>query len=352
MISPLIAIVGDIPSGRVLDPVLQDAAKARKAAEELGAELAERGARLLVYGGPYLEADVVRGFVAAKPKQDHSIEMRYTKGNDPQPFPEEATHPKLFQRHSERGVDWEVAFYRAITRADGIILMGGGNATKISGQVAIGARMPILSLAEFGGGAAKVWETLSAGEDLPTREEIDLMARPWRAESAAACVKALFAQQERRLIAAGAPSSALSVLTLLLFLVALAIVPLEWGQNSFTVWMLFVVPLVAGGAGALIRLMIDRQRGTQSIAPGVLVAVVLGLVAGGIAGVLFVTAQLTADPNLTTVGTNLVSYARRSIPFALGVGFVAGLTSDAVFGKLLGLDTVRVTGIGTAAPRA
>jgi hypothetical protein len=277
--------------------------------------------------------------------------MRYTKGNDPPPFPEEATHPKLFRRHSERGADWEVAFYRAITRADGIILMGGGNATKISGQVAIGARIPILALAEFGGGAAKVWETLSAGEDLPTREEIDLMARPWGPESAAACVKALFAQHDRRSMAAGVPSPALSVLALLLFLAALAIVPLVWGQNSFTVWMLFFVPLMAGGAGALIRLMIDRKRGAHAVGPGAWVSVVSGLVAGGVAGLLFVTAQLTADPNLTA-GPDLVPYARRSLPFALGVGFVAGLTSDAVFGKLLGLDPVRVTGIGTGPPRA
>jgi hypothetical protein len=78
--------------------------------------------------------EVVRGFVAAKPKQDHSILMWYTKANERPPFPEEASHPKLFQRRAERGTDWEVAFYRSVTRADGIILMGGGNATKISGQ--------------------------------------------------------------------------------------------------------------------------------------------------------------------------------------------------------------------------
>src|SRR6185436_10309326 len=140
MTSPLIAIVGDITAGRALDPPLADAGKASKAAEELGAELAQRGARLLVYGGPFLEAEVVRGFVAAKPKADHSILMWYTKDNEPPPFPEETNHPKLFERRAERGADWEVAFYRAITRADGIILMGGGNSTKISGQVAIGAR--------------------------------------------------------------------------------------------------------------------------------------------------------------------------------------------------------------------
>lgn len=75
----------------------------------------------------------------------------------------------------------------------------------------------------------------------------------------------------------------------------------------------------------------------------------LGLVAGGFAGVLFVTAQLTANPDvLDNVAESVASYARRSIPFALAVGFVAGLTSDAVFGKLLGLDVVPVTQVGTA----
>src|ERR1700756_4921086 len=57
---------------------LRDPAKAKKAAEELGTELAQRGARLLVYGGPFLETDVVRGFVGGKPANDRSILMWYT----------------------------------------------------------------------------------------------------------------------------------------------------------------------------------------------------------------------------------------------------------------------------------
>lgn len=61
----------------------------------------------------------------------------------------------------------------------------------------------------------------------------------------------------------------------------------------------------------------------------------IGLIAGGVAGVLFITAQLTADPDL--VSKDIAAYAQRSIPFALGVGFIAGLTADVVFGKLLGL---------------
>jgi len=324
---------------------MTDPAKAKRAAEQLGTELAKKGARLLVYGGPFLEVEVVRGFVAGEPANDRSILMWYSQDQIPNPFPEEQGHPTLFERRVEKGADWEVAFYRSIARADGVILMGGANATKICGQVAIGTRMPILALAEFGGGAKAVWQTLSAGEDLPNREEIDLMARPWNdTNSAAACVKALFAQRERRRSAEGAPQPVLSILAMLLFLLALAIVPWVWGQGTFEVWMLFATPVLAGAAGAAIRPVVDRMRGAQGISPALLATVAVGLIAGGVTGVLFIMAQLTANPDLVTKG--IERYAVRSIPFALGVGFVAGLTSDAVFGKLLGLEVVKTSALG------
>lgn len=81
-----------------------------------------------------------------------------------------------------------------------------------------------------------------------------------------------------------------------------------------------------------------------------LATVVLGLVVGGIAGVLFVAAQHTAGTQLA-VASDLGQYLRRSIPFAVGVGFVAGLTADTVFVKLLGLDVVRSSGIDTSPKR-
>lgn len=349
MTNLLIAIVGDISPERKLDPRLLDYDKAKLAAEQLGAELARRGARLLVYGGPFLEADVVRGYVAANPKQDRSILMWYSKDNEPPQFSEETTYPKLFERRAEKGADWEVAFYRAITKADGIILIGGGNATKISGLVAIGSRMPIIALSEFGGGAAKVWESLSAGEDLPNRDEINLMANRWSDDVAANLLNALFNQHNRKQLIEGTPKPVFPILAGLLFLIALSIVPWVFGKNEFSMWMLFLVPLIAGGAGSTIRPMVDRQRGLSTPAPAVLITIVLGLVAGGVAGVLFVTAQLTADPDLTK---KAVEYANRSIPFALGVGFIAGLTSEAVFGKLLGLDVVRITGVSTTSSKS
>lgn len=115
-------------------------------------------------------------------------------------------------------------------------------------------------------------------------------------------------------------------------------------------WMLFIAPLLAGGSGAIIRPMVDRLRGSRVVPSAVLATLVLGFVAGGISGVLFVTAQLAGAPDLATA-TDLAGYAQRSIPFAVGVGFVAGLTSDAVFSKLLGLEVVQATELTSAPPR-
>jgi hypothetical protein len=55
MAGPLIAIVGDANPNRVFAPVMRAPSKAKKAALELGTELAQRGGRLLVYDGPFLE---------------------------------------------------------------------------------------------------------------------------------------------------------------------------------------------------------------------------------------------------------------------------------------------------------
>src|ERR1039457_4753716 len=118
MNGPLIAIVGDLNPNLEFTPKMVDPAKAKRAAEQLGIELAKIGARLLVYGGPFLEADVVRGFVKGKPANDRSILKWYSKA--PEPFPEETSHPKLFERRIEKGVDWEVAFYRSVATADGL----------------------------------------------------------------------------------------------------------------------------------------------------------------------------------------------------------------------------------------
>lgn len=178
------------------------------------------------------------------------------------------------------------------------------------------------------------------------------MARPWGDRSASALVVALFGQLRRRRQADVAPRPLLSLVAGLLFLSALAIVPFVWGGNALPVWMLFLAPLLAGGAGSAIRPAVDRIRDRPDrVDTAVVATVVLGLVAGGIAGVLFVTAQLTGDPQLTADMSRIVPYAQRSIPYAVGVGFIAGLTSEGVLGKLLGLDVVSGSGVAVATQR-
>jgi hypothetical protein len=343
MHSPLIAIIGDISPARADILGLFDLDVAKNAAIELGDQLARRNARLMVYGGPYLEKDVVSGYVKANPRQDHSILMWYSQEQMPPPFSEEATHPKLFKRRADQGTEWEVAFYRSIASADAVLLMGGGRATKISGLVAIGSRIPILALRQFGGGASEVWSVLAAGEDLPTREEISEMAQPWTGASAVRCVDALFAQIGRRRSTPDLPRPAFAIVAALLFVAALSIIPAVWGGGAVEVWMLFLAPTLSGAAGALARPIADRLRGHPSLISSGLSTFVLGLLAGGIAGVLFVTAQLTGDPQLA-LDAQIADYARRSIPFAVAVGFIAGLTSDVVFTKLSNVSVLRTDG--------
>jgi hypothetical protein len=126
---------------------------------------------------------------------------------------------------------------------------------------------------------------LTAGEDLPTRDDINQMARPWNGDSARVLVEVLFAQLERRLQLGAAPQLMLAVIAGILFLLALAVVPLVWGGNNFAVWMPFAAPLLAGGAGAAIRSAI----GPQVVSSAVIATIVVGLVAGRIAGALFVS---------------------------------------------------------------
>ena len=66
----------------------------------------------------------------------------------------------------------------------------------------------------------------------------------------------------------------------------------------------------------------------------------LGGVAGAVAGMLFITAQLVAvSPEVQPAVW--AKQAGRLVPFAVLIGFVAGMTLDAVFRKLGGVDVVR-----------
>ena len=63
---------------------------------------------------------------------------------------------------------------------------------------------------------------------------------------------------------------------------------------------------------------------------------VLGGAAGLITGLLYVASQLVATPDVLVAGQ--AEAVRRLLFFVLPIGFVAGLTFDAVYTKLRGTD--------------
>jgi hypothetical protein len=107
---------------------------------------------------------------------------------------------------------------------------------------------------------------------------------------------------------------------------------IAWGWRPGTagsIVVLALTPTLAGAAGALIRTSLDTGRNWAR-------AGVLGGAAGLITGLLYVASQLIGAPDV--LETAEAEGARRLLFFVLPIGFVAGLTFDAVYAKLRGAD--------------
>jgi hypothetical protein len=274
-------------------------------------------------------------------------------------FPEQVTHAEVFDWRPDTSPDWEVSFYQSLSAADGILLVGGGDSTKIAGVVAMGHGIAILTVAGLGGAAARVWERLRPGRDLPTSDEVSLMGRPWSSDQAAEFATLLNDQIARRAMVAKLRQleelrKQISItwraaFAVLFFLLAVGCVPvaISWEKipPSFLTVLLFFSPLLAGVAGSTIRLVFDANQNSEALSRQTAVTTAaLGLIAGGVAGLLFITAQITtASPTAGNVVD--VAQARKLVLFGVLIGFVAGLTLDAVFRKLIASDVVDVSAI-------
>jgi hypothetical protein len=348
--SPIVAIVGNTraaPSG--FDAVA--------AAESLGAALARAGFRILVYSsGPgFLESPVVKGYAASEAARDRSIQVRYPlDGKSAPEFPEQQTRGHLFDPRPDHIQSWETSFYLSLNEVDGIVLAGGGDSTLIAGMVALGHRLAVVTLPSFGGKAADVWKALTPGRDLPSVEERAEMAAPWSSGTAERCAQMLAAQLQRKAEAERARRLAdlqresfitrHAAIAGILFVLSIACLAVGLGVAEPPLWlvlsMLYGAPMLAGMSGSTIRLVFDWQQGKVSLTPqSAVTTAMLGLIAGGAAALLFTLAQTAALKDLQP------DAARRLIPFALAVGFVAGLTLDAVFRKLIASDVVELSAV-------
>ncbi len=347
--TPIIAIVGNAKTSD----------KAPATAEVLGRELAKAGFRILVFSSEpdFLECHVVRGYVASRAALRCSIQVRYPLHSVKPAFSEQSTNSELFDWRSDNAPDWEMSFYQSLSEVQGVVLMGGGPSTLIAGAVARGHQLAMVALPGFGGKAEQVWQNLRPGQDLASGDEISLMARPdWSDDLGAECVHALKDQLARK--AESARQQRLeeirkeisirrhAVVAGLLFAAAFAMVPIFLLENP-AAWMvmaaLFLCPALAGISGATIRLVFDLRQGSLPLSPQSAIATgALGLVAGGVAGLLFITAQMVA----TAPEHGMVAkQAARLVPFCFLIGFTAGMTLDAVFRKLIATDVLETGSI-------
>ena len=321
----------------------------KKIARLIGTEIGNRGYGLVVYDAGFIEADVVEGYVAANPKADQAeppILIRQPQDGKFIPFKEEATHPTLFERRADKTGQWEVSFFRSLADSDGLILLGGAFSTSIAGQVAIGARIPILALERTGGAARTVWKTIAPDIDLPTIAEHARMARDATPAIVTALVDSLVAQRRRRFAVESGPilwhAAFASVLFLLAMIAALAshLVP---DMASFQPYarqgLFFGSTLMAGAAGAAIRMVFERRYGTGPLVPPAIgITLALGMMAGALAGLLYFVAQ---PGSLDLVGDS----GLRLVSIVVVVSTVAGLTVEAIFRKLLGIDVLQTRSI-------
>ena len=248
---PIIAIVGNVKTHP----------NAPEAAEALGSALAKARLRILVYssGEDFLERHIVKGYVASQAAAKRSVQVRYALHGSKPAFPEQQTHAEVFDWRPDPSPDWEVSFYQSLSDADGILLMGGGDATRIAGVVAMGHGIAILAVAGLDGAGARVWERLRPGRDLPSNDEISLMGRPWSADQAAEFATLLKDQIARKAALATLQRMAeirsqisvtwRAVVAVLFFLLAVACVPvaLAWKHIPESIPNVAAVFLSAAG---------------------------------------------------------------------------------------------------------
>lgn len=322
-----------------------DVDKANLAAKALGAALAKKCHGLIVYDANFIEATVVSAYVAANSACKEGVApivVRQPPAPTSATFAEEHTHPALFNRMADSSDQWEVSFYRSLADADGLILIGGAKSTLIAGQVAIGANIPVLALLRGGGAADTVWRTIAPGVDLPTGNEHARMADEPSDDAALRWVEVLKGQRRRRYAVETGPIVWHAVVASVLFVLAMmAAFGGCLGAGSLpppaTKALLLAATLLAGVAGAAVRMVYERRYGSGPLVPppSMAVTAALGLMAGAIAGMLYIVAQPgDFDVSHDTAGLRLVS-------LVVAVATIGGLTAEAIFRKMLGIDVLR-----------
>ena len=370
MAGELIAVVGSFNPEREKELGLKNVALGNKAGEDLGRELARQGFRLVVYssGAHTLEIDAVRGYLSHPNIEPGSIQVRYSPESGQPKFAEEPGNEDKFDWQPDFNPDWEFSFYQSLAHIDGMLMLGGGSWALIAGVVAMSYRKPLLACAAFGGSADKIWRAMRVQKYSISEADFALMARSnWSNDLAARLVALLTKQKEdfareeevrreneeqriaERRQAELQENSRINwhaIISAILFGLAVFTWPLTMflpqpRQGDGGRWHLCVVLftcILSGASGATIRVVLDWATGvTRTFALSaynqyiLLRYAALGMVAGGLAGVSFVLAQLFSTQ---TTPDGMFLALTRLVPFLIIIGFAAGLTAEVVLSNI------------------
>ena len=334
---PLIAVIGSTDPGRTFSHPLRATDLAPEACRQLGRELARAGCDLAVFSSSseYIETDVVAGYADACTEAEPGRVAAFPPRHSDVDFglaPD--AHASLEILRDSSG-EWEVAFYHTLLNCDGVLLMGGGQSTRVSGIIALAQRLPLVTVAAFGGGAGQVWINFDKVRNDADDSDIRLMGDNWSSVSASRLIACLLRQRERRLRtlaerarderqAARRSARGLAVAAVCMLVSLAALVTARQSQQAGALDLLVLVgaPLVASAAGAILRNSFESDVRWGR-------AAVRGLGAGLVCVLLYFASQLLTVPALLDHLD-----VRRLLFFTIPLGFTAGFTFDLVFERL------------------
>ncbi|MFI6144882.1 hypothetical protein [Streptomyces sp. NPDC051109] len=338
-VRPLIAVVGSVDEARVFNPPLRAVDQARAACRELGRELARAGCDLAVFSSKstYIEADVVHGYAEGTDSQNPGRVAAYPPRHREVSFALPESSSVNLDIYRDTSGEWEVAYYRTLLNCDGVLMVGGGQSTRVAGIIAMAQGIPVLPVAAFGGGAREVWINLDKVRNHADDEDVALLGRDWSRDNAARLTASLMRQRTRQVEAAdiraradrssarrtGAGLAA-AVLCAVAALAALVLAGGPGRADARALTSLTTAPLFASVAGAMIRNSFETQAAWVK-------AGIRGLGAGLVTVLLYFASQLLAVPALFDQLD-----VRRLLFFAIPLGFSAGFTFDLVYERLRG----------------
>lgn len=335
MVSALFAVLSSIRplSGTEVNSPILHSAEAENAAKEIGRELATAGFSIAVYSSnqAYLDQHIVSGFFSVNKPRGGQVHIWHTQGSAIAQF-KELDDPRFegrFVSHTESTDNWNTIFFQSMKQVDGVVMLGGSDFCLVAALWALDTKKSLATVAHFGGGARAAWVVMQSEKGFASEKGIEAMGAKWSAHSARRIVESLKDQRNvQRKAVKGPRTKALVVTSLLVAVTAIvfisSLIAVAPGSHPFYL-MVFVGPLFAGMAGAMLRKIWGDRPGTSQRSVGTTCA--LGFGAGFAYLLLVVISQASAnqsflDPHVPLSPVSAVILSATSIAVAFGAGFV------------------------------